>query len=67
MDREEIVQKFETLKVWQKGAERAPHKPLLVLYAIGQLLQGKDRLLPFFEVDEKLKGLLQDFGPKRKR
>ena len=67
MDRDEIVQKFETLKVWQRGDERAPHKPLLVLFAIGQLLQGKDRLLSFFEVDEKLGGLLRDFGPKRKR
>ncbi len=67
MNKEEIARKFETLKVWQRGDERAPHKPLLVLYAIGQLLQGKDRLLPFSEVDEKLAKLLRDFGPKRKR
>lgn len=66
MDREEIVQKFENLKVWQRGDERAPHKPLLVLYAIGKLLQGEDRLLPYSEVDEKLGRLLRDFGQKRK-
>ena len=67
MDREEIARKFETLKVWQRGDERAPHKPLLVLYAIGTLLQGKDRLLPYSEVDEQLGRLLREFGPKRKQ
>ena len=66
MNREEIARKFETLKVWQRGDERAPHKPLLVLYAIGKLLQGKDRLLPFSEVDEKLGKLQRDFGPRRR-
>ena len=67
MDREEIVQKFETLKVWQRGDERAPHKPLLVLYAIGKLMQGEDRLLPYSEVDAELGTLLREFGPKRKQ
>ncbi len=67
MDREEIVRKFETLKVWQRGDERAPHKPLLVLYAIGTLLQGHGRLLPYSEVDEQLGRLLREFGPKRKQ
>ncbi len=67
MDREEIARKFETLRVWQRGDERAPHKPLLVLYAIGTLLQGKGRLLPYSEVDEQLGRLLREFGPKRKQ
>ncbi|MCY4092002.1 MAG: HNH endonuclease [Caldilineaceae bacterium] len=66
MDREEIARKFETLRVWQRGDERAPHKPLLVLYAIGKLLQGEDRLLRYSEVDEKLGNLLREFGPKRR-
>ena len=66
MDRESLVQKFETLRVWQSGGVRAPHKPLLVLYAIGKLLRGEGRLIPYSEVDEKLGDLLRDFGPKRK-
>ena len=45
---------------------RAPHKTLLVLYAIGKLLQGKGRLIPYSEVDEKLGKLLRDLGPRRK-
>ena len=52
--------------MWQRGDERAPHKPLLVLYAIGRLLRGEERLLPYAEVDEKLGDLLREFGPKRR-
>ena len=66
MDRESVVQKFENLRLWKRGDQRAPHKPLLVLYAIGKLLQGEDRLLPYSEVDEKLGNLLREFGPKRR-
>ncbi|MYC96352.1 MAG: restriction endonuclease [Caldilineaceae bacterium SB0661_bin_32] len=65
MDREEITRKFESLRIWQRGDERAPHKPLLILYAVGRLLQGAQRLLPYSEVDEKLGNLLREFGPKR--
>ncbi|MFM0136953.1 hypothetical protein PQQ62_13040 [Caballeronia grimmiae] len=30
-----ILQRFYALKVWQRGDERAPHKPLLALLALG--------------------------------
>ena len=40
---------------------------MLVLYATGTLLQGKDRLLPCSEGDEMLGRLLREFGPKRKQ
>ena len=66
MNREEIVQKFGNLRVMKRGDERAPHKPLLVLYAIGRLLQDEERLLPYSEVDKKLEKLLREFGPNRK-
>lgn len=62
----DITRKFESLRMWQRGDERAPHKPLLVLYAIGKLLRGENRLLPYAEVDKKLGDLLREFGPKRK-
>ena len=38
MDKEQILQRFETLRQWGSGGERAPHKPLLVLYAIGKIV-----------------------------
>lgn len=66
MNREEIRQKFDTLRQWGSGGERAPHKPLLVLYAIGKLLRGEDRLISYTDdIEEKLKNLLKEFGPRR--
>ncbi len=65
MDREAIIQKFEQLKVWRNADERAPHKPLLVLYAIGELLRDGNRLLPYSEIDDKLGNLLREFGTRQ--
>ena len=65
MDKEEIIQRFEKLRVWKRDGERAPHKPLLVLYAIGKLLRGEGRLIPYSDVDNNLGKLLREFGPKR--
>lgn len=57
--------RFENLTVWKRGDQRAPHKPLLVLYALGRLVQG-DRWLEFSEIEEDLSDLLIEFGPPRK-
>ena len=66
MNREQILQRFETLRQWGSGGERAPHKPLLVLYAIGKLLRGEDRLISYADdIEENLKNLLREFGPRR--
>ena len=62
MDREAIIQKFERLRVWRNAGERAPHKPLLVLYAIGELLRDGNHLLPYSEIDENLGNLLRELG-----
>ena len=65
MNREEIIQRFDTLNLWRREGERAPHKPLLVLYAIGRLLRDGIRLIPYSEIDENLERLLREFGPRR--
>ena len=68
MDKAQILQKFEKLRQWGSGGERAPHKPLLVLYAIGKLLRGEDRLISYADdIEENLKNLLREFGPKHDR
>lgn len=67
MDRELLVRKFGSLNLWRKDGARAPHKPLLVIYAIGELLRGKGRLLPFAEIDESFGNLLAEFGPRRSK
>lgn len=63
---DELVQRFRDLNVWRRGDERAPHKPLLVLYALGRLQAGADRLIPFDELEHPLESLLEEFGPPRK-
>lgn len=67
MDRESLLEKFKTLNLFRKDGIRAPHKPLLVILAIGELLQGKGRLLPYSEIDTRLGKLLSEYGSRRTR
>lgn len=46
---------------WANGLP-APHKPLLLLYALGRLSETAERLIPFSEVDSALRGLLARFA-----
>jgi putative restriction endonuclease len=36
MNRDTVLQQFDALNVWKRRGQRAPHKPLLVLYALGR-------------------------------
>ena len=65
MTREEIIKKFQNLNVWKRDGQRAAHKPLLVLYAIGKLLRGESRLTSYTDIETKLPALLREFGPWR--
>jgi putative restriction endonuclease len=62
---ETILSKFDDLNTWKQGDQRAPHKPLLVLYALGRWQQGKVELT-FKEAEPDLTSLLREFGPPRK-
>ncbi len=66
LDKEGIKAAISGLTVWKRGGQRAPHKPLLVLYALGRCLKNCDRFVPFKVVNDDLKRLLMDFGPYRK-
>lgn len=66
MDRDEIQSRISRLNVWKRGDQRAPHKPLLLLYALGRCLRGEDRLISYKDVDRDLGKLLLEFGPPRK-
>lgn len=39
-----ILERIANLKTFRSGDRRAPHKPLLLLIAIGALLEGKREL-----------------------
>jgi putative restriction endonuclease len=62
----DIKKIFKNLTVWKKGGQRAPHKPLLALYALGRNQRGEGRLISYSEVNRDLKKLLMEFGPQRK-
>jgi putative restriction endonuclease len=61
----EIKEKFDAITVWTRGGERAPHKPLLALYAIGRALRGEPRMVEYAQVDRDIGRLLVEFGPRR--
>jgi putative restriction endonuclease len=70
MDKVEIIRKFQTMRQSTEGKVTAPHKPLLVLYAIGRLLRDQDPLRPFpycSEIDKNLGKLLEEFGPRESK
>ena len=62
----DLLSKFNRLTVWRRGGERAPHKPLLALYALGKAVRDEKRLVEFEEASKNLIRLLNDFGPERK-
>ncbi|AHF06016.1 restriction endonuclease [Desulfitobacterium metallireducens DSM 15288] len=66
MNSSELKDRINSLSIWKRGEERAPHKPLLILLALGQLQSRNKQSLYYEEVRELLKELLVEFGPSRK-
>ncbi len=66
MNRRDFLARIRRLNVWSAGGQRAPHKPLLLLLALGRLRRGEGRLVLFEDIDEPLTELLRRFGPPRK-
>ncbi len=62
-----LRQLFGSLRQWTNNGLRAPHKPLLALWAIGRCLRGEDRLARFDTVYGELLLLLKEFGPHRQK
>lgn len=58
-------EKIQALGTWSRGDQRAPHKPLLVLYALGRIQQGKARLVTFAEIESDLAPILRWALPRR--
>jgi hypothetical protein len=61
-----LITRFRKLNVWKRGGHRAPHKPLLILLALGKIgKSGTSRMNRFDEISEPLARLLVEFGPQR--
>jgi putative restriction endonuclease len=66
MTNDVILERFRSLRVWRRAGERAPHKPLPVLLALGRLLRYEEKVTPYAERDAPLETLLREFGPARR-
>jgi putative restriction endonuclease len=65
MTKQALQDLFSKITVWKRGGERAPHKPLLALYALGKCARREGRLIAYSDVDQDLRKLLREFGPTR--
>lgn len=63
MTRDEVIAAFDTLRVWQNGARRAVHKPLLVLLALSRVNDAAGPTMDWNDAEPLLKNLLEEFGP----
>lgn len=57
------LERTAKLRQWSRGGTRAPHKPLLFLYALSRFQQDADGELRYSAVEEDLKQLLDEYGP----
>ncbi|MFJ7196096.1 MULTISPECIES: phosphorothioated DNA-binding restriction endonuclease [unclassified Streptomyces] len=57
------VERAAKLRQWTGNGIRAPHKPLLLLYALGRFQEDTDGELRYSAVEEDLKRLLAEYGP----
>ncbi|MFF5185470.1 phosphorothioated DNA-binding restriction endonuclease [Streptomyces sp. NPDC000345] len=59
------LERAANLRQWSRDGVRAPHKPLLLLYALGRFQADAADELPYSAVESDLKQLLVEYGPPR--
>jgi putative restriction endonuclease len=60
------LERTAKLRQWSRGGTRAPHKPLLLLYALGRFQEDADCELRYSTVEADLAQLLTEYGPPNK-
>jgi putative restriction endonuclease len=60
------LERTTRLRQWTRNGTRAPHKPLLLLYALGRFQEDADSELRYSAVEEDLQRLLTEYGPPNK-
>ncbi|HEX5594701.1 MAG TPA: HNH endonuclease [Micromonosporaceae bacterium] len=64
--RDEVLARLAALRQHQRDGRRSPHKPLLVLLALGRLSTAGSSALRWTDVQTKLGDLIAEFGPVSK-
>ncbi|MFJ8620634.1 phosphorothioated DNA-binding restriction endonuclease [Streptomyces clavifer] len=57
------VERTAQLRQWTRSGVRAPHKPLLLLYALSRFQQDSEGALLYSAVEDDLGRLLTEYGP----
>jgi putative restriction endonuclease len=60
---EDVLSRFGSLRQYQRAGRRSPHKPLLVLLALGRLTATGSSQLPWSVAEPVLADLIAEFGP----
>ncbi|NUR03634.1 MAG: restriction endonuclease [Streptomyces sp.] len=60
------LERAATLRQWSRSGTRAPHKPLLLLYALGRFQRDDEAELRYSAVEADLQRLLAEYGPPRR-
>ena len=63
LDRELLLERFDGIRQFAQGGKRAPHKPLLLLYALARLKQDRAAEVRFNAAEATVRPLLQSYGP----
>jgi hypothetical protein len=63
---QEVLARLASLRQNQYRGRRAPHKPLLVLLALGRLTNRESSELSWSEAESQLSSLIAEFGPVSK-
>lgn len=58
----DLLSRIQKIRVNSRRGRRSPHKPLLLLLAIGRQLNGYERLATFKDIEGDLNGLIRRFG-----
>lgn len=59
----QVLDRFASLRQHQRDGQRSPHKPLLVLLALGRLAATGSSELPWSAAESQLADLIAEFGP----
>ncbi|MEU9362946.1 phosphorothioated DNA-binding restriction endonuclease [Streptomyces sp. NPDC048301] len=60
------MERTTRLRQWSRSGARAPHKPLLFLYALGRFQRDADGALLYSAVEHDLQRLLAEYGPSNR-
>ena len=62
-ERDLWLQRVASMRRYQRGGERAPHKPLLLLFLLGRLQATGSSAATYAEAEEPVSALIDEFGP----